>query len=166
MRTEIYWIETVGPGRLAVMPRPLGGDRLEGEIRGLKEDGIDIIVSMLTPEEESYLDLEREGATARRHGLTFYSHPVWDRGIPEDPAPTWALARELAAHHADGRSIVAHCRMGIGRSPLMLASIMVVRGSTPDTAWAAISAARGCLVPDTMDQRTWLSRTGPGAPSS
>jgi len=166
MRTEIYWIETVGPGRLAVMPRPRGGDGLEGEILGLKADGIDILVSMLTPEEEAYLDLEREGATARRHGLRFYSHPVWDRGIPEDPGPTWALARELAAHHAEGRSIVAHCRMGIGRSPLMLASIMVVRGSDPDTAWAAISAARGCLVPDTMDQRTWLSRTGPGAPSS
>ena len=92
MRTELYWIETVGPGRLAVMPRPRGGDWLEGEILGLKDDGVDIIVSMLTPEEEVYLELEREGATARRQGLTFYSHPVWDRGIPEDPAPTCPAA--------------------------------------------------------------------------
>jgi hypothetical protein len=166
MRTEIYWIETVGPGRLAVMPRPRGGENLEDEIIALKKDGVDILVSMLTPEEEAYLGLGREGETARRHGLTFYAHPLWDRGIPEDPAPTWILARELANHHAEGRSIVAHCRMGIGRSPLMLASILVLRGSDPENAWAAISAARGCLVPDTMEQRTWLARTGPGTPSS
>ncbi|HVR83122.1 MAG TPA: protein-tyrosine phosphatase family protein [Planctomycetota bacterium] len=166
MRTEIYWIETIGPGRLAVMPRPRGGDCLEEEVQALKEAGVDILVSLLTPEEEVYLGLEREGEAARRHGISFYSHPVWDRGIPEDPAPTWALARELADRHSEGRSIVAHCRMGIGRSPLMLASILVVRGSDPDQAWAAISAARGCLVPDTVEQRTWLSRTGPGTPSS
>jgi len=91
MRTEIYWIETIGPGRLAVMPRPCGGDGLEDEIRSLKREGVDILVSLLTPEEESYLGLVQEGETARRHGLTFHSHPVWDRGIPEDPAPTWSL---------------------------------------------------------------------------
>ncbi|HEV3029002.1 MAG TPA: protein-tyrosine phosphatase family protein [Planctomycetota bacterium] len=166
MRTEIYWIETIGPGRLGVMPRPRGGDGLEDEVQALKKDGVDIVVSLLTPEEEAYLGLEREGETARRHGLTFYSHPVWDRGIPENPAPTWTLARELAGRHAEGRSIVAHCRMGIGRSPLMLASILVLRGSDADQAWAAISAARGCLVPDTVEQRTWLSRTGPRIRSS
>ena len=166
MRTELYWIETPGPGRLAVMPAPRGGRWLEDEIRAMKDDGIDILVSLLALPEESYLGLELEGETARRHGLTFHSHPVWDRGIPGDPRPTWALARELADQHAQGRSIVAHCRMGIGRSPLMLASILVLRGSSPDQAWEAISTARGCLVPDTMEQRAWLDRTAPGAPLS
>jgi protein-tyrosine phosphatase len=113
-----------------------------------------------------YLGLEREAEIARRHGLGFHAHPVWDRGIPEDPGPTWALARTLARAHAEGRSIVAHCRMGIGRSPLMLASILVLRGSEPDHAWQAIGAARGCLVPDTMEQRAWLERTAPRSPSS
>ena len=166
MRTEIFWIDTVGPGRLAVMPRPLGGARLDGEIRALREDGVDFLVSLLTPEEEAYLELEAEGETARRHGLTFHSLPVWDRGIPDDPAPLWTLARTLAQAHADGKTITAHCRMGIGRSPLLLASILVLRGSLPDQAWAAISAARGCIVPDTRAQRDWLSRTAPGTPSS
>lgn len=166
MRTDIFWIQTPGPGRLAVMPRPRGGDWLEGEIRALKNDGVDILVSLLTPEEEDYLGLALEGETARRHGLTFHAHPVWDRGIPADPGPTWTLARELARQHADGRTIAAHCRMGIGRSPLLLASILVLRGALPDDAWAAIGAARGCIVPDTVQQRDWLARTAPGARSS
>ncbi|HLY12002.1 MAG TPA: protein-tyrosine phosphatase family protein [Planctomycetota bacterium] len=164
MSTEIFWIDTAGPGRLAVMPRPRGGDGLEDEIRAMKADGVDVLVSLLTPQEESYLGLEREGETARRHGLAFHAHPIWDRGIPEDSAPVWALARDLAAQHAQGRSIVAHCRMGIGRSPLLLASILVLLGRTPDGAWEAISAARGCLVPDTKEQRAWLDRTAPGGP--
>lgn len=166
MRTELFWIRTVGPGRLAVMPRPRGGDGLEDEIRAMKVDGVEILVSLLTPQEETYLGLEREGETARRHGLTFHAHPVWDRGIPEHPAPTWALARELADQHARGRSIVAHCRMGIGRSPLLLASILVLRGAAPEEAWEAIGEARGCLVPDTLEQRDWLVRTAPRSPLS
>jgi protein tyrosine phosphatase (PTP) superfamily phosphohydrolase (DUF442 family) len=166
VRTELFWIQTPGPGRLAVMPRPRGGTWLDDEIRAMKDDGIDILVSLLTPQEEALLGLEREGDTARRHGLTFHAHPVWDRGIPRDPAPTWALARELAGHHAKGRSIVAHCRMGIGRSPLILASILVLRGRAPDDAWEAIGAARGCIVPDTEEQRDWLARTAPASPPS
>ncbi|HZE98238.1 MAG TPA: protein-tyrosine phosphatase family protein [Planctomycetota bacterium] len=161
MRTPLYWIDTPGPGRLAVLPRPRGGDWLEEEIRALKNDGVDILVSMLTPDEDSYLELGGEGAEARRQGIQFHSHPIWDRGIPEKTAPLWTLARELARHHADGRSIAAHCRMGIGRSPLMLASILVCRGISPDDAWAAIGAARGCIVPDTLEQRNWLTDTAP-----
>ncbi|MBV8880156.1 MAG: dual specificity protein phosphatase family protein [Planctomycetaceae bacterium] len=166
MRTEIFWIDTMGPGRLAVMPRPRGGVGLEEDLRGLKDDGVDILVSLLTPDEEAYLDLQREGEAARRHGLTFHSHPIGDRGIPADPAPLWTLAKALAGRHAEGRTIAAHCRMGIGRSPLLLASILVARGAAPDDAWAAISAARGCIVPDTIAQRDWLSRTAPRTPSS
>ncbi len=166
MRTEIYWIETRGPGRLAVMPRPQGGDRLDGEIQGLKKDGVDILVSLLTHEEEEYLGLMAEGETAKAQGIRYYSHPIYDRGIPAEPRGTWALARELAALYAEGKTIAAHCRMGIGRSPLILASIMVHGGSTPDEAWMAIGTARGCQVPDTREQRDWLDRQASPPPSA
>ena len=166
MRTEIYWIETRGPGRLAVMPRPRGGASLDAEIRALKGDGVDILVSLLTPEEEDYLELTAEGETATRHGIRFVSHPIYDRGIPADPRSTWALARELATLYAEGKTIAAHCRMGIGRSPLILASILVHGGARPDEAWIAIGSARGCPVPDTRDQRDWLERQAPLPPSA
>ncbi len=166
MRTEIYWIATRGPGRLAVMPCPRGGDRLDGEIRALKNDGVDVLISLLTPEEEEYLGVTPEGETAKVHGIRYYSHPIYDRGIPADPRSTWDLARELAALYAGGKTITAHCRMGIGRSPLILASILVHGGSTPEEAWAAIGTARGCRVPDTGEQRDWLDRQASLPPSA
>src|SRR4051812_19402842 len=62
MRTEIYWIPTPTPGRLAVMPRPRGGDWLEDEVRSWRAEGVDIAVSLLTPDETRDLDLEIEVA--------------------------------------------------------------------------------------------------------
>src|SRR5260370_26722540 len=110
-----------GKGGVAGRARPRGGDWWEDEIRGLKKLGIDILVSMLTGEEEEYLELQQEGAAARRLGLQFYAHPIPDRNIPDSPGGTWTLARSLAAEFAAGKKIAVHCRMGIGRSPLLLA---------------------------------------------
>jgi protein-tyrosine phosphatase len=159
MKTEIYWIKTAGPGKLAVLPRPRGGDWLEEEIWSLKQEGVDILVSMLTREEETMLGLEAEGKLAHAQGLEFFSHPIPDRDIPSSPKETWRLARSLADRFGEGKRIAVHCRMGIGRSPLLLACILVSRGVAPPDAWGAIATARGCDVPDTFEQWAWLERT-------
>jgi hypothetical protein len=39
------------PGRLAIVPRPRGGDWLADEVARLKAAGVDILVSMLEPAE-------------------------------------------------------------------------------------------------------------------
>jgi protein-tyrosine phosphatase len=162
MPPDIFWIKAAGRGRLAVMPRPRGGDWLEDEILHLKRSGIGTLVSMLTPEEEELLDLGDEGEFARRHGLEFISHPIPDRDVPRSAREMWALARSLAEQFRTGRQIAVHCRMGIGRSPLLLACILVSTGLVADEAWEAIGEARGCVVPDTAEQRAWLERTAPG----
>jgi protein-tyrosine phosphatase len=162
MNTELYWIQAAGPGKLAVMPRPRGGDWLEEEIWSLRQAGVDILVSMLTPEEETMLELDAEGKLARAQGMEFIAHPIPDRDIPASPQQTWKLARSLADRFGEGKRIAVHCRMGIGRSPLLLACIMVSRGIPAADAWGAIGTARGCEVPDTFEQWAWLERTAPG----
>jgi hypothetical protein len=57
MRTELYWIERPWRGRLAIMPRPRGGDWLDDEIQSWRRSGVDVVVSLLTREEESDLNL-------------------------------------------------------------------------------------------------------------
>ena len=53
MRTELYWIEGPWLSRLAIMPRPRGGDWLEDEITSWRHVGIDTIVSALMKEEST-----------------------------------------------------------------------------------------------------------------
>src|SRR5437016_6316142 len=60
MRAEIFWIAEVPTGRLAVLPRPRGGDWLEDEVRSLRACGVDVLVSLLTRDEAMELDLAGE----------------------------------------------------------------------------------------------------------
>ena len=68
MKADIYWIDQLAPHRLAIMPRPRGGDWLEDEIRSLRLEGVDVLVSLLTETEarELELDSERDRKVIRR----------------------------------------------------------------------------------------------------
>ena len=68
---EIYWIDCEGPGRLAIVDRPLGDDTLENEILAWREAGIDVVVSLLTEDENSYCGLVQEAELCRSNGIQF-----------------------------------------------------------------------------------------------
>jgi hypothetical protein len=53
MRTELYPIDGPWPGHLAIAPRPRGGDWLEDEIRAWRRSGVDVVLSLLSREEEA-----------------------------------------------------------------------------------------------------------------
>ena len=151
-----YWIDTGLPAKLAIMPKPNGGKHLESAIRDLKREGADVLVSLLPPDEEFELGLEHERAACSGHGIIFRSFPVPDRGIP---ASTKAFLKFIETLHTDllqNRSIVAHCFAGIGRSSLLLASLLRREGLSTDDAFRRITQARRMLVPDTPDQLHWV----------
>jgi protein-tyrosine phosphatase len=55
------------------------------------------------------------------------------------------------------RHVVTHCRGGIDRSSLLAGALLVMDGASPEAAWQAISEARGRNVPETDEQRAWLT---------
>ena len=151
-----YWIETGLPAKLAIMPAPNGGNRLDNEIRTLKREGASVLVSLLPPNEAFDLGLEHERAACYGHGILFRNFPIPDRGIPES---TEAFLSFLEILHNDllkNRTIVAHCFAGIGRSSLLLASLLRREGLSADDAFRRITQARRALVPDTPEQLRWV----------
>jgi protein-tyrosine phosphatase len=155
MCANLYTVAYDGPGRVSIMAKPHGGDSLAGEMTALREAGVDVLVSALTPDEVEEAGLAQEAHYAALAGLRFVSVPVEDMSVPghEDVLPALKLlARELG----EGRHLVAHCWAGIGRSSLLAASLMVLNGMVPDEAWRRISEARGCTVPETTAQRDWI----------
>ena len=60
------------------------------------------------------------------------------------------------------KRVAAHCFAGIGRSPLMIATVLVRHGLDVDAAWSRVSAARGLMVPDTDAQWQWLADLAEG----
>lgn len=155
MSPTVYTIERNGPGRLSTMARPMGGDELAAEIRGLADGGVNVLVSLLSDDEIAESRLAGEQATAEAAGLTFLQLQTPDLHVPERDA-VLAMARTLRSRLDEGASVVVHCHAGIGRSSTLAAAVLLLEGLPPDRAWNQITAARGVQVPDTPAQRQFI----------
>lgn len=155
MKAIIFPVERAGPGRLSTMARPRGGDWLDDEMAALSSEGVSIVVSMLTSSETQELKLGNEEEAARIAGIAFRWLPTADRGTPSVPEFN-ALLEYLEAELSDGKHIVIHCRMGIGRASLVAAGILIIEGISAAEARSRIARARGLEVPDTPGQKEWL----------
>ena len=153
-----YWVDTGNPLRLAIVPRPRGGDWLEDELNQMKRAGIDVLVSMLQVDEAAELGLSSEAELCEAKGIVFRSFPIPDRETPPSTASFSQFVEDLRADAHAGRSIAVHCRASIGRSSLLLAALLTAEGFTPDDAFRRLTVARGLQVPDTADQVRWVER--------
>jgi protein-tyrosine phosphatase len=158
VQVNIHWISGVESGRLGIMPRPRGGDWLEDEVQSLKRSGVDAVVSLLETHEIIELDIAEEQVLCEANGISYLSFPIPDRRVPPSEIEALNLARSLSNHLREGKSVVIHCRQGIGRSALIAACVLALRDLSVDEAFQKIEEARGCSVPDTPEQRAWVVR--------
>lgn len=158
MNPKLYWITNSFPGRLAISARPRGGDWLEDEIAGWRKQGVDVVVSLLTPSENEELNLEDEARLSKAKDIQFLSFPIEDRGVPSSSAKVEQLVAQLGPEIQRGKKVAVHCRQGIGRSSLISAVVLIASGEDIEQALSAISKARGLEVPETAEQRKWLDR--------
>lgn len=160
---NLYRIPVPAAGALSTMARPLGGDWLDDEMAALREAGVDVLVSLQTLTERAEVGLADEPAAAERAGIRFHAFPVVDFGVP-DRAEFRPLLATLLDDLAAGRHVAIHCRGGIGRSSVVAAALLVRLGVAPDDAWATISEARGCVVPESDEQRRWVDPANQHSP--
>ena len=163
MKAEVYWVPGPWPGRLGILPRPRGGDWLEDEVRSWRAAGIDVVASLLTPDEIAEFELQKEGTRSKAEGLEFYAFPIPDRGVPRSRTEFEKLIGDLVRELKRGKNVVAHCRQGIGRSALVAASLLTSSGEKPDEAFRRIEEVRGRSVPETAEQREWVLQSAPDA---
>jgi protein-tyrosine phosphatase len=158
MRTELYWVEDRWPGKLAVAPRPRGGDWLEDEVANWQAAGVNEVVSLLTTAEEVSLDLNKEKSLVIGYAMDFVSFPIPDRQVPRSQHELAVTLEKLNTDLSSGKNVLIHCRQGIGRTGLVAACLLVSRGINPSAAVDIISAARGIAVPETLEQHDWIDR--------
>jgi protein-tyrosine phosphatase len=154
---RLYRIAEPFGRRLAVSSRPHGWTDLEDQVAWWKKSGVDVVVSMMEYEEAEELGLGRQEEECADAGIELIRCPVPDHGIPTDRDALLDAVDRAVAHLEAGRSVVAHCFAGIGRSPLFVASVLVRQGLAADIAWERITAARGHPLPDTDDQWQWVA---------
>lgn len=158
MSKNFYWIEESWPGRLAIGPRPRGGEWLKDDIANWKRAQIDEVLSLLTHGEEKELDLLSEAGEVQAQGMKFNLLPIPDRQVPGSDSKMLEVLERLSFDLRAGKNLLIHCRQGIGRSGLIAAGLLVRKGMSPGAAIDAVSAARGVPVPETEEQRDWIDR--------
>jgi protein-tyrosine phosphatase len=157
MFTKIYWLHAFhNAAKLGIMARPRGNDWLEDEINHLKNNNVGILVSLLEKDEIRELKLELEGEFCKAKAIDFINFPIPDISVPTQKDKVDALINTLTTQLNDGISVVIHCRMGIGRSSIIAAAILLKFGFKPMDIIDNISFIRGLKVPDTEEQLQWL----------
>lgn len=123
---------------------------VEADLRELRErSGTDVLVSLM--EEFEYgddryrmggLGAFREAVEAAR--IEFRPFPVRDTDVPRpEQNEEWAdLVEGIISDLRHGKTVVAHCRGGIGRTGTVAASVLVGLGHDPENAIRTVREAR------------------------
>ena len=156
MPMKLHWVDGPWRGRVVLAARPRGSDWLDAEIADWQRDGVNIVVSLLTPVEEGALDLRNEARAVKAKGMKYVSLPIPDREVPASETELTGVIERLDGELASGKNVLIHCRQGIGRSGLVAACLLVSKGLAPEIAVRKASAARGVPVPETKEQREWI----------
>lgn len=142
--------------QLAIVPCPRGGRFLHDELHHLRRTGIQALVSLLSDEQVEMLDLAEEPLLATRMGIQFLHHPIPDHQLPPDPEAFRAFVGNLAHRLDSGQRIAIHCWGSIGRATVVAACTLIHLGWEPYEALVAVESARGCPVPDTQEQESFI----------
>ncbi len=138
------------------MPAPRGGKHLAQELEQLRMDGVQVLVSLLPEDQAKNLELERESDLCKSGGVEFVSFPISDHDVPVSFSEAKYHIEGIAGFLNAGKNVVIHCWGGIGRSAMIAAAVLFLRGIMPRQAFSLIETARGERVPETAEQENWV----------
>jgi ADP-ribosylglycohydrolase/protein-tyrosine phosphatase len=140
------------PGRIGMTIAP--GKRIKGIHgnwdRDLVKDltrvrevyGIDLLVCLVEDFELDQLHITELPELAVRMGLEVIRHPIPDCGVPSDEGRLHQTVTKVLTAAEAGRSVMIHCRGGLGRAGLIAGCCLVALGVGADDAMAIVREAR------------------------
>ncbi|MFT5821566.1 MAG: protein-tyrosine phosphatase [Crocinitomix sp.] len=155
---RIYWINSLKSGSIGMMPRPRGNDWLSDEIAYLKQYEVDHVVSLLESHEMAELELEMERTYCEQQDISYSNFPIVDCAVPYNIEAFNAFVEKLVEEVKNGNKIVVHCRMGIGRTSTLVATILIKLGLFKADVFEYLSEIRTLEVPDAEKQKDWVIR--------
>lgn len=101
-----------------------------------------VLVSLCEPQELAFLKIAELHARARAHGIAVEPFPYADGGVPSALSELGALLGRMSRAVEEGRTVVIHCRGGLGRSGTVASCALVARGASPEEAIRVVRASR------------------------
>jgi protein-tyrosine phosphatase len=107
--------------------------------------GVEVVVTVLEQDEMEWMEIDELGDEVRERGMEWMWFPIEDLDAPpgERFEEFMGLAREMLGRLDGGKVVAVHCRGGLGRSGMVAACLLSLRGMTPAAAIRCVRRARG-----------------------
>jgi len=103
---------------------------------------VDTVISLLKKYEETELEIEKEKTLCEKYDIEFISFPIQDRGVPENISDFIELITNINNRLSENKKVVVHCRMGIGRTSIVAASVLIKNGFDSGSVFDFLSKTR------------------------
>ncbi|MEO1322415.1 MAG: dual specificity protein phosphatase family protein [Pseudomonadota bacterium] len=156
-----YLITEAKNSALWMMPAPTFAGGVPATLDRCCELRIQHIVSLVEDNETWLLGLEKLGYECFTRNIELLKMPIVDRKTPASIEEFTALLS--VCHHLmrEGESIGVHFKSGIGRSGLLICSLLGRLGFDMQEALNRIRDLRGLEAPNTVEQLDWLKEKWP-----
>ena len=120
-----------GAGRPSYPDEPPNTGAVEAGARAWRVSGVDLVLSLI---EDWEVPRRAPGLfeTLARQGIDVRRYPIADFGVPREIPAFVRLLSEIGERLAAGDGILVHCNAGLGRTAVVLASILKVHGLVVD----------------------------------
>ena len=164
---QIVFVETPGHGRIGMTFCPGKHDPsaktgpwsrdMRMDVAAIADWGAVALVTLMESHELELLGVSGLGNAVLAQGLDWYHLPVQDVSVPNIAFEAqWAGASSvLRSQLLAGKSIVVHCRGGLGRTGIVAARLLIELGEKPVTALERVRAARPGAV-ETSEQEAYV----------
>lgn len=102
----------------------------------------DLLVSLLELHEFELLEIPNLFSQAQLRGMQVRHFPIPDFSVPYSMHSLTLLVQDVLAAAAEGKTVVIHCKAGLGRSGLVAAACLVALGATVAEAFRLVRQSR------------------------
>ena len=120
-----------GAGRPSYPDEPPQATAVEAGVRAWREAGVSYVLSLI---EDWEVPRRAPGLfeTLAREGIELERYPIVDFGVPREAPHFMRVLRDVGQRLAGGEGILVHCNAGLGRTAVVLASILKAQGLVLD----------------------------------
>lgn len=126
---------------------------MQQDMQTLAQHGVSVICPLIEDFEFELLKMEHYHTEAEAANLTVLPHPIVDGNIPNKLPIFQSFVGEILQQLKARRSVVLHCRGGLGRAGLTAACLLSKAGMPPSEAIALVRKHRvGAIENATQEQ--------------
>lgn len=134
---------TIAPGKCNIGMQALWQRDLQKDLKRLRHHyRVDLLITLLQPSELGQLAIPDLLDQIQIHDMQNHWFPIQDFGTPTSMAGLIELVETIWATVNRGKTVVIHCKAGLGRSGLVTASCLVALGYSPEAAFKQVRRAR------------------------